>query len=354
MKRKAWTSEPLPISFEFEDYVQGHNDIIYYAGKKDKDPVMNLSAYLKLVKDDDKRVKHTNRQSSRMNNTFTLLPSRKLALDVDLDNALGLDFIPEPFRREVRKNDSRNIGISTKMRWNVKGGSLEKKDLIMLDMINNINKDGWKRPIYFSTTLGNSNFLNLKKFMFLEGLAYRLTPCKHGNSGSQVNIEVMEGNMMNKFHYREMANPEVFYDENYKRFVYNLRLQFFELSRAYLGRDEKVDKQKAKKVLDFCFATLPDTTFPYEGSMIYGVDLLYRLDEDEKAKEILMKIGDRNIDKSNYYKQNPSAILIPENEIKRSVQVIGYVGQLLETHDESELAKEYQSVYNSYPPKYKR
>lgn len=60
--------------------------------------------------------------------------------------------------------------------------------------------NNWKRPIYFSTTLSGSNFLNLKDYTQLEGLAHRLMPIKYPNASQGfVYDKVMYDNMMKNF-----------------------------------------------------------------------------------------------------------------------------------------------------------
>ena len=53
--------------------------------------------------------------------------------------------------------------------------AIEKKNLVILDMIATNN---WKRPIYFSSTVAPSDYMNLQPYFQLEGMAYRLLPLK--------------------------------------------------------------------------------------------------------------------------------------------------------------------------------
>ena len=82
-----------------------------------------------------------------------------------LNKSRTLAFVPEKLK-PLAKNT---------LEWKLnRGGGIDKKDLIMLDMITNINKDGWKRPIYFSTTLSSSNYIGLRDHMVLEGSSLSL------------------------------------------------------------------------------------------------------------------------------------------------------------------------------------
>ncbi|MBK6399374.1 MAG: hypothetical protein IPF75_14220 [Bacteroidetes bacterium] len=44
------------------------------------------------------------------------------------------------------------------MEWSIGGSYLMKNDLMILNILANNN---WKRPIYFATTVGSDNYLNL-------------------------------------------------------------------------------------------------------------------------------------------------------------------------------------------------
>ena len=103
-----------------------------------------------------------------------------------------------------------------RMVWNVKGNGLEKKDLMILDIM---NENNWERPIYFNTTSLSGIKMDLRKYVVQEGLTYRLLPIERDDVQSEfVNTEVMYDNLMNNFHFTNTTDPDVYYNENYRNF----------------------------------------------------------------------------------------------------------------------------------------
>lgn len=211
----------------------------------------------------------------------------------------------------------------------------------MLDMIANINKNGWKRPIYFSTTLGPSNYLNLKDHMLLEGLAYRLLPAKHGDRNGDINTEKMYENMMTKFKWRQMDNPSVFYDENYKRFVFNARFQYYILSAQLLNEGKR---EKAKEVVNYCLTILPDNTFPYDEYSTQFIPLLFELKEEKKAFDMSILMGDRAIEMLDYMMETNQ---LSSDAIRRKAFVLQTIASELNKNGYTEEAEKYTNELKS-------
>ncbi len=182
--------------------------------------------------------------------------------------------------------------VESPMKWEVvpRGSGqqsyLLKQDLMILDMVVNNAKNGWERPIYFAITIPNSSYIGLQNFFQLEGMAYRLVPIRTQNSGGQAYMgrvakELMYDNLMKKFRYRNLDNPEVFYDRNIIRMVGNFRNNFFRLASAYLQEAEEVKrdtvltpdvkeskiaalKSKAREVIDYSLKTITEEAVPAE------------------------------------------------------------------------------------------
>src|SRR5207244_1265915 len=108
--------------------------------------------------------------------------------------------------------------IAKTVDWSINQNYLMKNDLIVLNIIANNN---WQRPIYFATTVGSENFLNLEPYFQLEGLTYRLVPIRTEKKSEivpgRVATDLMYGNVMNKFMYGNMNDPRVYIDENNMR-----------------------------------------------------------------------------------------------------------------------------------------
>lgn len=324
MKRKAYKSEPLPIRFENEDYIQGTNDYIQYYNPEKEDKPMNLEAYLNAVQGRSSQIGNY-QQVEEIKKFSTRLPSKIMYLKTDAEQIKNLPFVPAQLKPYAQ----------SQLQWDIaRGGGIDKKDLIMLDMICNINADGWKRPIYFSTTLSGSNYLGLRDHMVLEGLAYRLLPIKHGQSQGIVNSEVMFDNMMNNFYWRGMNDPNIFYDENYKRFVFNARMQYMQLAYDLLAN--KKDKEKAKQAIFKSMEVMPDNTFPHDYIGSQFVSILFEVGENEKALELAMQIAPRTKEMLDHYTSSKGSG--SSSDIQRYAQTLRILQGELESNGHKEEA----------------
>ena len=158
--------------------------------------------------------------------------------------------------------------------WKIEQNILMKNDLMVLNIIANNN---WKRPIYFATTVGNENFMNLEPYFQLEGLAYRLVPIRTESKSEmvpgRVETKVMYENVMSKFQYGNMNDERVYMDENNMRMTTNFRINFGRLAEDLLNEGKR---DSAVAVLDKCVEVTPDKTIPYNYFMTRIAELYYR------------------------------------------------------------------------------
>lgn len=346
MKRKAYESEALPISLEKNQYIQGTNDQILYAkawqitpsllSAKEIDALskkgMYLKTYIDLVKAGDKRVKA---QSPGDNEELTIIPTQRLVLKIDKEDVLKKGIVPK---------DKESL-IKDQMVWNLTSNSLFKNDLIILDMIANNN---WERPIYFSTTLSPRSYMNLKEYMQREGLAFRLMPFKvPGATQGFVNSDIMYENMMNKFHWRELDNPSVYYNENYLRFTLNLRDSFYRLAIQLLNEGKE---EKAKKAIDAALKRMPEEVIPFDAYSVQLIDALFRLKDEKQALEIAKTMGDQADETLDYYifqSDNPRGAVARE-QIQLNLYILRQIVDVLNRYEKTEEVKPYQQMFDKY------
>ena len=137
-----------------------------------------------------------------------------------------------------------------------KQGGLYRQDLMIYEMLAHAD---WKRPMYMSVTLGPGNYAGLENFLILEGLAYRITPFNFGQMG-MIDSELMYKNMMTRFKFGNVKQPDIYLDETVGRMCQTHRRMFTTLASNLL---RKGDKARALKVLQKCKEELPAATIPY-------------------------------------------------------------------------------------------
>lgn len=327
MKRRTYQSEPLPISLEQDNYLAGKNDIIYFNENPNVNNGINLQQYIKLVKENNPAIQVPLTTGDMIN----VLPSSVFFLPINKEEVKKLKVVPPALEPIVPDT----------MVWTFGKNDIYKSDLVMLDIIANNN---WKRPIYFSTTLAPSNFLNLKEFMQVEGMAYRLLPVRvPGARDGYVNSTIMYDNMLKKTFWREMDNPDVYYNEFYTGSpVITARISFERLAEQLIREGNKA---KAKDVLNYSLKVLPDKSIPYDQISASYVDLLLQVGDNQKALEMaetMVKRCDQNLD-FYFNKGTPDSRLINTN-----LYVLNVIVTALKDNKQDQVAAKYEAIFNKY------
>ncbi|MCB2376018.1 DUF2723 domain-containing protein [Hymenobacter sp. BT635] len=333
MKRRSYLSQPLPISMKSDNYAQGTNDYLPFVENPAVQEV-NLREFIGLV-DQGSPLLQVQTQSGRPLLSF---PTRKFYLPIDTTAVLASGVIPQERRKQ----------LVSRMEWDMGKGAIEKKNLVILDMLATNN---WKRPIYFSSTVNSSDFMNLQPYFQLEGMAYRVLPAKdpnydpRGNEGYVVK-DLMFENMMKKFAYRNLDRADIFYDENNLRFPANYRDKFSRLAEAYLAAG---DKAKAKEVLDKCFAVMPDKSIRYDYYVPQFVVPLVKVGEQQRANEIMDTMTNRAQQSLAYYSTNNNALF--DMEVQTNLLALQSVYRAAEEIGDQARAKKALDLLNQYYPR---
>lgn len=331
MKRKAYEAEPIPNSFDSDKYAQGNRDYLpYVEAFKDR---KNLRDVIDFMKSDDPRAK----VQANIGNMISFLPVKKLLIPVNRKNCIA--------NGTVSIKDTAKI--PTAIPWDINKNYILKGDLMIMDMI---SSNEWKRPIYFAITVGSDNFQNLENYFQLEGMAYRVTPIytKGGMMGDagRVNSKLMYDNMMNKFKWGGIDNPNVYLDENNKRMTMNFRNNFSRLAAQLMVEGDTV---KAKKALDKCLEVMPDKTVPYDAFTYRIADLYFKLHEDEKALEILKILRDRTVEDLNYYiRFDSEQRQMIKDPIQRGISLLQGLYQMAQQNNKEKFSKDLEPILMNY------
>ncbi|GHA70714.1 glycosyltransferase family 117 protein [Pontibacter akesuensis] len=283
MKRQSYLSDPWPLSLGNEAYRQGTNDFLPYVEAPQVKAGIDLDQYIGLIKQ-----RHPALQVQYGPGTTLLtMPTHNFFLNIDKEKIKQMGFVADDYEDQ----------IADRMQWTITKSLLEKKHLVILDLLATNN---WERPIYFSTTVNSADFIGLSDYFQLEGLAYRVVPVKGGGEGDPgiVNKEVMYENMMKDFVFRNFDNPDIFYDENYYRFSANARDKFAILAAAYL---KDGNEARARELVEYCFKVLPLETVPFDYYTPQFIPIYAALGETEKAKQLMEIMAQGSVEALDYY-----------------------------------------------------
>jgi len=319
MTRPAYESEPFPYTLSIEQYQQGGpNDVLFYRPLVER-PV-NLKQYIRFLSENNPQLRSTSEFGQ-----YNLVPSKDFFLDIDTTKVNSLNIIPE---------DKKDLMV-TRMPIKVKGNVLEKKDLMILDLI---ATNDWKRPIYFNNTSRQGISFDVDDYLIQEGQTYRLLPIKNSSSEDFVNTDIMYDNLINNFYYRELDNPKVYYNEDYRNFVLNQRSSFNTLTSALISEEKD---EKASEVLNFSITKMPDKAVPYDYTSASSVELFMKLGEVEKAKEIAEIMATRADEQLTYYIENDINYGF---EVQKNLIILRTLTYTMDNYGETELAEKYNEL----------
>jgi len=258
MRRKAYTSDPVPFTWTYDKYVQGTRDYVPFYDRKLQGP-QNLKEVMDFITSDNPDAKARTQGGMEMN----YFPTKNFTIPVNREAILKNGVVPA---EDADK-------IVTSIDFAIDKNYLMKADLMIMDLIAH---NDWTRPIYFAVTVGNESYLNLEDYFQLEGLAYRLVPIKSqraadGQTG-RVGTNQMYDNVMNKFVWGNMNDTRVYLDQNNLNMTMNFRNNFSRLAESLLATGKR---DSALKTLDRCIEVMPDKTVPYNIMMLRIVENYY-------------------------------------------------------------------------------
>ncbi len=253
-----------------------------------------------------------------------MVPSRNLILDIDSAEVVKKGIIPEGMEDLVV--DQLNL--------RVKGNYMTKGNLMLLDLIVSNN---WDRPIYFNNTSLATIGFDIRDHVVMEGLTYRLLPVRKPEQTEEfVNTELAYKNMMEKFAFRGMNNPDNYFDEEYRRFTSNHRSAFNSLTIALL---EEGKLEKAADIQKLSLENFPHEAIPYDLANGQSVPLLFEMGEDDLALDIIDKLTKKSVQTLTFYREKGRSM---DRDAMVSLEMMRYFVPLLQERGYDELATKIQ------------
>lgn len=313
MKRKAYDSEPVPFSLKPDDYREGTRDRVLIV-----DPVKASKSYLEsyipkeylqhyqdmwtngadvdvimdLIRSEDK---YTMTQPQEGVSPDHFITSRKMKIKVDRAAVIA----------NGAATKDQYDSIPEYIEFSLGGGALYKSKLMVLDLL---STNDWKRPIYFSSTVGPENFFGLQKYFRKEGLAYRLTPIAtkltdkelRGDVG-YTNSDILYNNVMNKFAWGNMQDTSIYIDEQNYNLSHHIGSVMQSLAEQLIVENKK---DSAEKVLDKIVLMLPNKNYHYDERYMLSVcENYFMLGKKDKAMKIFNTIKKNFVEDFEYYQQ---------------------------------------------------
>ena len=346
MKRPAYDSPSVPITWPRLDFCSGTNDYVQV------DPSLKQQI-MDFYKEHPAEAKEQfgenpfelknvlNNWVRTKNKEMHVIPTDTLYLTIDKEAVkksgmmMASDTIP----------DRMVISLAGKR-------ALYKNDLMMLEMLAQCN---WTRPLYVAATVGSDNYMNLGDNFVQEGLAYRITPFTTNKPGAKnFDTEKTYNNVMNRYKFGGLDKKGLYIDETVMRMCYTHRNLFAQLALALI-REGKNDK--ALKVLRKAEKSIPEYNVP--NTFVSGSADLARayalIGCKADAARILRQVWNNAKQYADYYvSQEGSRFDMCQTDVMRQLyymQGISDIAQLVDAKMANEWLKTANAIYTVYQAK---
>ena len=325
MRRAAYESAPVPFTLDPKKYVQGTRDVIYF---NDQDlGYVDIKELMKFVASDDPQNKW---QIPGREKALDIFPTKKIRVAVDSTKVVNNGTIPKDMAGRVLKQ----------LNWEIQRNYVLKNDLMIMDLL---AANDWNRPVYFAVTTGADAYLNLDKYLQLEGLAYRLVPIESSeremaSGGPRIAEDIMYDNIM-KFQFGGMKNKGVYLDENCLRMASNMRIQIAQLASALI---EKGKKSKAIKVLDKAQEEMPEFNVPLDATMYSICVAYYQGGAKDKGNQLANRLFDIfEKDQQFYNKMKVEQKSFYSREMRQTADLLNRLISLTAAYGDKELSDKF-------------
>lgn len=331
MMRDAYDSKALPFGLTIDHYRQGGlNDYLPFIETPGVSGAINSKQFLSLVSQEHPALKVPTAISA-----YNRVPSKEMYMNVEVTDKSELNWLEDGQGSPLAKYKT------DRLFWKLKGSGLEKKDLAIIDLMINTK---FERPMYFNNTSLNSINFDLKQHVIQEGLTFRIAPVVATGGELLVNNDIMYDNLMNKFSFKELNNPDVYYNEDYRNFCLNHRSVFNTLAERLIADN---DYERAKNVLIRSLEVMPDASIPYDVFNVYQISLLLTVGEVDLANSIAETVSNRAQSFLDYSVKTGKTFG-DSYEKQRRVMILNEITRSFRAANERELASKYEAIFNQY------
>ena len=327
MKRPAYDSPSVPITWPRIDFCSGTNDYIEVKPGMKQQLLEFYRDYPQEARaafgDEPFELKNILKYWVRSKDSDThIIPTDTLYITIDKEAVrrsgmmMASDTIP----------DRMVISLAGKR-------AIYKNDLMMLEMLAQCN---WERPLYVATTVGSDNYMNLGDNFVQEGLAYRITPFNTKAPGAKnFYTEKTYNNVMNRFKWGGLDKPGLYIDETVMRMCYTHRHLFATLAMQLIAEGQNA---KAEKVLRKSEKVLPEYNVPY--TFMSGASDLARayalIGKKADAARILNKVWADAKSYADYYLQlTGSRFMMSQNDVLRQLYIMQNIADMTQACDKN-------------------
>ncbi|MFD1062350.1 protein O-mannosyl-transferase family [Winogradskyella litorisediminis] len=291
MKRKAYSSDPIPSQLEHKQYRDGTRDYTFYREISDKiaKDTLNIKDFMSFIGSDDPKSKLRHLIKSQgedprdypsyfLNSNY--YPTRNIKIPVNKEAVLKNGIVKPKDADKIE--DNLYIKIS--------GSAVYKNRLLMLDIIANNN---WERPIYFSGgAFADEDYIWMKDYLQLDGLCYKLVPIKtkvdkaNPFDMGRVDPDLMY-DMVTSWDWGG-SGEDIYYDVETRKNGITYRGN---IARGIEALLEQKDYKRAEELADIAMEKMPVDDFGFYTLLEPYISTYFEVGKPEKAKKLYLEVA---------------------------------------------------------------
>jgi len=259
MKRPAYDSPALPISWQHKDYQEGQREYIPIRPELKAE----IEAYMTQHPEEARQLLG--------DNPYEL---KNIIQKWVLGDSADMQCIPTDSVTITSSEGTMQISLKDKR-------GLYKNELMVLEMLSHGN---WSRPVYASISMGADQLSFLRDHMVLEGLAYRISPTATSRS---VDTERLYDNVMHRFRYGNLSRKGIYADADVLHMANTHQMVMAILIDSLL---QQGDIQRGIEVCRKWQQEMPEENVPYTDAALAMARCYYAARQLEEADKIVSSL----------------------------------------------------------------
>ena len=259
MKRPAYDSPALPISWQHKDYQEGQREYIPIRPELKAE----IEAYMTQHPEEARQLLG--------DNPYEL---KNIIQKWVLGDSADMQCIPTDSVTITSSEGTMQISLKDKR-------GLYKNELMVLEMLSHGN---WSRPVYASISMGADQLSFLRDHMVLEGLAYRISPTATSRS---VDTERLYDNVMHRFRYGNLSQKGIYADADVLHMANTHQMVMAILIDSLL---QQGDIQRGIEVCRKWQQEMPEENVPYTDAALAMARCYYAARQLEEADKIVSSL----------------------------------------------------------------
>ena len=257
MRQQSYTAKPVHFTAQPSDYAYGKFDVTVPG--RETAPADLLQSLKNL---------YANPQADP-DYGYPSLPSSVVTIPVDKKAVVARGLVAPADSSKIVNEIVIDLGKADAVRSK---GYISLGELMMLDIIATNAAEGWPRPIYWCSTVGNEYHLGLSDYLVSTGMTHQLVPTLQPGLPARTDRAYDVVTKKYRWGGADAKDKAPYFDETARRMLISTRTSMMDVALQLI---EEGKYPEALKVADMIENNLPESTSPYNVTLALTMPEIY-------------------------------------------------------------------------------